>query len=398
MKTQSAEIFIDGLTVHTDQESLPNSSVWISNHKIKAISAPFSKFTQKQDRQVLHFPSNYHLIPGRIDLHIHGAGGADFMDATPEALNKICTALVSEGTTSFLATTVTESATKIENALKNLYQYQQQESSKLGVEILGVHLEGPFISPKQIGAHQAKMILLPNLSLFDSWQTCSGNQIRLVTLAPEQPGAISLINHLIQRGVIAAIGHTDADFSTTELAINAGAHHATHLFNAMRGFHHRDPGCLGALLLDSRVTAELIVDGYHLHPAALHLALQTKGLSKIILVTDGMRAKCCAEEGEFELGGQSVIVKNGAARLSNGTLAGSILTMSKAVKNLLQLTQCSLQDSIILTSVNPAKALNIFDHKGSIAVGKDADLVVLNEEHDVVLTICRGNILYPALG
>lgn len=390
-----SDIIISGLNVYTENDCLPNSSVWISQRKIREISPDLSAIPTADLSNVsacrFQFPANYHLIPGRIDMHIHGAGGADFMDASFSAIQQIQTSLAAEGVTAVLATTISETPEKINQALKIIGNYCQTNYS--GVEILGVHLEGPFISPKQRGAHGETTLLAPDIALFNEWQNSSSHRIKLVTLAPELPNAIDFIQYLRSQNIIAAIGHTHADFSTTEKAISAGASYATHLFNAMRAFHHRDPGCVGAILLDHRVMAELILDGHHIHPAALNIALQNKGFSNLVLVTDGMRGKCCPE-GSFELGGQTVIVEQGAARLKNGVLAGSILTMSQAVKNLLLFTGCRLQDAILMTSVNPARTLNIFDRKGSIACGKDADLVVLNEYYEVVVTIAQGSILF----
>ena len=388
------DILISGLTVHAENSNVENGSVWIAGEKIREV---FVDTKQDIRAQHLEFPAGYHLIPGRIDLHVHGAGGADVMDATPEALNQIRSTLAAEGVTGFLATTLTATPAEIENTLVNLARYQRQNSPTLGAEILGAHLEGPFISPLHIGAHRAELILPPDAKLFDHWQTCASGLVKLVTLAPELPRGIEFIHHLTERGVIASIGHTDANFAVTEVAIAAGARHATHLFNAMRSFHHRDPGCAGAILLDKRVIAELIVDGHHLHPATINLALQMKGIPGLVLVTDGMRAKCCHHEGEFELGGQRVTIKEGAVRLSNGALAGSVLTMTQAVKNMLLFTGCTLSDLIVLTSKNPALVLNIFNQCGSITAGKNADLVVLNENYDVVLTIVRGRIAYGIL-
>ncbi len=385
---------ISGMTAYTEQGEVQAATIRIHQQIIQEVSqqkpAHFSK-------QCLKFPANYHLLPGRIDMHIHGAHGADVMDASPAALNQIRKALAAEGVTGFLATTMTESADKIEQALRNIDYYKKnQPNDVLGAEILGVHLEGPFISPRQVGAQRGEFILPPQTALFDHWQTCAGGNIKLVTIAPELPGGIEFIRHLFSHNVIASIGHTDADFATTELAIAAGARHATHLFNAMRGFHHREPGCIGAILLDQRVLAELIVDGHHCHPAALQLALRMKGVAGLVLVTDAMRAKCCDSTGQFDLGGQSVVIQEGAARLKNGTLAGSVLTLAQAVKNMLRFTDCRLADLINLTSTNPAKALRMDAHKGSITSGKDADLIVLDENLEVVLTVSRGSITYSA--
>ncbi len=206
---------------------------------------------------------------------------------------------------------------------------------------------------------------------------------------------MDFIRHAANQGVIVAIGHSGATFVEAQAAINAGAHYGTHLFNAMRQFHHREPGASTAILLDQRVTAELIADGLHLHPATINLAWKIKTKDNLVLVTDSMRAKCCKEEIS-ELGGQAVFIKEGAVRLADGTLAGSILTMEQAVKNLLKYTSCSLADIIAVTSVNPAKLLNLWHKKGSVSPGKDADLVVLDENFSVQATFCRGQQVFSS--
>ncbi len=382
---------ISGLNIYSEQGCLPSGAVHIRNQNIEKV---FAHIPTNFKGRTLVFPENYHLVPGFIDLHIHGANGADVMDASPEALNHIRLALAQEGVTRFLATTITETPERISQALKNINQYVQNSGESLGAKIQGVHLEGPFISPRHIGAHRNELLLKPDLSLFDRWQKEAGGLIKLVTLAPELSGALEFIKYLSEQGVIASIGHTDADLATTQLAIAEGASYATHLFNAMRAFHHREPGCIGAILTSEKVMAELIADGLHVHPSALHLALKAKGLAKVLLVTDAMRAKCCQNQESFDLGGQEVIVKEGAARLANGVLAGSILTMIQALKNMIRFTGYSLLDMINLTSINQAKALKIYQKVGSISIDKLADLVVLNEQLEVVLTMAQGQIIH----
>jgi N-acetylglucosamine-6-phosphate deacetylase len=384
----SEPIVISGLNIYTEHGKFPAGSICVQDQKIIEVSRNAVIETTGQH---FKFPANYHLLPGRIDMHIHGANGADVMDATPEALDTIRATLAQEGVTGFLATTVTESVDHIEQALRNIADYQPHQP---GAEILGVHLEGPFISPRCLGAHREELLAPPDFSIFSRWQQCAGGKIKLVTVAPELPGGIEFITSLCEQEVVAAIGHTAADFAVTQAAIDAGARHATHLFNAMRAFHHREPGCIGAILLDDRVTAELIVDGVHLHPATIRLAIRTKGLNRLVLVSDAMRAKCCKSGNTFDLGGQTVTVMDGAARLNNGVLAGSVLTITQAVKNMLDYTNYTLADIVGLTSINPAKALNIFTQTGSISVGKRADLIVLDENLDVILTICAGRIVY----
>ena len=381
------DIILSGGQVYAEHEIFFHSSVVMRAGKIVGIE------DQKNRSGDIHkFPENFHIIPGFIDLHIHGAGGSDVMDGTPLALETISQSLASKGTTSFLATTMTASVSDIEKALVNV-KNSMQRSQSLGAQIIGVHLEGPFLSPKKSGAQREDDFLSPNKNYIEHWQSISDHAIKLVTLAPELSGAREFIEFLVSQKIVASMGHTDATYEEACTAIDAGCSHATHLFNAMRGLHQREPGVIVAALLSDKVSAELIVDGIHVHPAMIELALKLKGKEKFVLVTDAMRA-ACLHDGMYELGGQSVEVKNNAARLSDGTLAGSTLTLSAAVKNMLAFTQCDLADVIRFASQNPAKTLKLFDRKGSISPGKDADIVVLNDKLDVVLTLVGGEVVY----
>ena len=338
-----------------------------------------------------HFPEDHYLIPGLIDMHIHGAAGADVMDATDDALSTLATALLKEGTTAFLATTMTQTHAAIEAALQSVAHFQK--TPHRGAAILGIHLEGPFLSAKRMGAQCGEMIIGPDIPLFDRWQKIAEGKIALVTVAPEMPGALNFIEHLVSQGVIASIGHTDASFEDTLLAIQKGATHATHLFNAMRGIHHREPGCIPAILMNDQVKTEVIADGVHLHPGIVKFIYQVKGQAGTILVTDAMRAKCLGN-GVFDLGGQSVTVSRNEARLQNGTLAGSVLGMHQALKNMIEFTGIGLAHAVQLASANPAKALGCFSERGSIAVGKRADLVVLDRDFNVRATFLGGQLMY----
>lgn len=379
-------ITISGPQIYTEEGILKNATLTIAENKIHALST--QKFTASP---TFLFPENYHVVPGFIDVHIHGASGSDVMDGTLLALETISQALAEEGTTAYLATTMTAAPEKINDVMQNIQVYRQQP--KTGAHLLGVHLEGPFLSPKKVGAQSAEKILAPRLDYFNQWQQKSDNAIRLVTIAPELAGAGEFIQALHKQNIRVSIGHTEATYAETCAAIQAGCSHVTHLFNAMRGIHQREPGTVSAALLSDKVTAELIVDGVHLHPAIVELALKVKGKEKIVLVTDAMRAKCLAD-GAYDLGGQTVNVKYGVASLSDGTLAGSTLKMPIAIQNLMQFTRCDLMDAVRCAAGNPAKLLGIEKQKGSIAVGKDADLVVLSETLQVVLTIVNGQIVY----
>lgn len=360
----------------------------IVNQKIGAISDEKTVITKT-------FPEDWFFIPGMIDMHVHGSHGADTMDATAGALDTICQSLAKTGCTSFLATTMSERKDKISAALANIAQYKPTQA---GAEILGAHLEGPFLSEKRKGAMKADCLIDPSIKIFDEWLRISQRKIKLVTIAPERRGAIEFIAYLIQNDIIASVGHTEASFDLTNDAIKAGATHATHLFNAMQGLHHRDPGTTGALLMSERVVAELIADTHHLHPAMLNLVYRLKGKKRCVLVTDAMRAQCL-KNGEYDLGGQFVTVRDGMAHLSEHpeVLAGSVVTQIEAAKNMQAATQCTLNDIVTMTAETPAKSLNLFDRKGSVAVGKDADLVLIDQDFNIKMTLCRGEIVYKNL-
>jgi N-acetylglucosamine-6-phosphate deacetylase len=338
---------------------------------------------------VVEFPEDYLVLPGFIDLHIHGAEGFDVMDGTPEALEKVSAALLREGTTGFFATTMTESSEKIFHALKNIAESKNHGSENLQQQLLGVHLEGPFLAQSRMGAQCGEKLVAPDISLFEQFNQASDGQIKLVTLAVETAKALDFIQYLVEKNIVASIGHTDATFQEAMRAIDAGASYSTHLFNAMRGIHHREPGCACAILMDDRVSAELIVDGIHLHPDMVKFALHVKGTHKVILVTDAMRAQCLGD-GVFDLGGQQVEVKGKEARLASGALAGSVLTLREALLNTKKFTGLDWVELSRLTSANPAKIAGCFKDRGSLSVGKRADLVVLNSAGEILSTFLGG--------
>lgn len=377
-----------GMTILAEDQLLQEQALIVEEDKIKAF-IPKEMVSNHLPATQYIFPGDHCLVPGFIDLHVHGALGADVMDGTDEAFSTMTNALAKEGVTGFLPTTMTAPPEKIEAVLMAI---QTAISSKHSA-MLGVHLEGPFISRAKKGAHIKDAILLPDIDLIKRWQKKAGDVIKIVTLAPEQCDAIEFIHALSQMNVIASIGHTAATYDETMAAIAAGSTQATHLFNAMRGIHQREPGAVGALLLAEKVYAELIVDGIHLHPAIVDLAFRVKGKSKLLLVTDAMCAKCLGD-GRYQLGDQTVLVAAGKATLEDGTLAGSTLTMPQAIRNMMQFSECSLIDAIYMASYNPARVLQLDSRKGSISIGKDADLVVLNDKQEVMLTMRMGTEVF----
>lgn len=332
------------------------------------------------------------VVPGFIDEHIHGAGGADAMDGTVEALQTISEFLAREGTTGFLATTMTQSPENITNALKAVKKVREKGEYK-GAEVLGVHLEGPFISPKHVGAQPLEYVATPDAELFDKYNEASGNSIKIVTLAPEVEGGLGLVKHLSKIGVVASVGHTGGKYVDVVNAVAAGATNVTHTYNAQTGLHHREAGVVGAAMLLDELNCEMICDTIHVSVPAIKLVIKNKPHDKYTLITDAMRAKGMPD-GKSELGGQEVFVNNGEARLADGTLAGSVLKMNVAVKNLVEKAGVSFTDAIDFATYNPAKNIGVLNERGTIEVGKRADLTVLNSDFEVLYTLVNGKIVY----
>lgn len=381
-------MLLKGLEIYAGQGKIAKGYLVIENGKILKIGAGESH----DDGEGYDFPSTYKLVPGRIDVHIHGANGSDTMDATYDAIENIARTLPKEGTTAFLATTITQTKDAIEKALENVNAYMMHPV-KDAAEVVGIHLEGPFLNREKCGAQPPEQIINGDLALFDRWQTLSGGHIKQVTMAPEIENGLDLVRHLSRQGIVASIGHSNASYKEVHAAVQAGARQVTHLFNGMSGLHHREPGVVGAAFLFNELYAEMIVDGIHICPETVNIAYQQKGSERILLITDAMRAKCM-KNGTYDLGGQDVTVKDGKATLANGALAGSVLKMNDACRNMLKYTDANLSDVIRMSAENPAKQLGIFDAKGSIDEGKDADLVVLDENHEIVMTICGGHVVY----
>ncbi|WP_019154198.1 N-acetylglucosamine-6-phosphate deacetylase [Robertmurraya massiliosenegalensis] len=381
-------LLINDVKIFLENKIIDGGAVWIENGQIKAIEEkPVDNIGS--DVQVIDGKA-LNLIPGFIDAHIHGANGADTMDATEKAIDDMAILLPKEGTTSFLATTITQSPETIERALENVARYNNKPGH---AEVVGVHLEGPYVNKVKAGAQPVQYITEPDLEQFNQWQKISGNQIRTITMAPELDQEGIFIRALNEQGINVSAGHTDASFAGIKKAVQQGVQQLTHLCNAMNGIHHRDIGAVGAAFQLESVNAELIPDGIHVSPDMMELIYRNVGSERLILITDAMRAKGLPA-GDYELGGQPVKVTEDRAVLEDGTLAGSIVTMRDGAANMLAIEGVTLVDIVKMASSNPAKQVGVFDRKGSIDIGKDADLLLVDDQLKIKYTICRGEMAF----
>jgi N-acetylglucosamine-6-phosphate deacetylase len=358
------------------------------------------------------------VVPGFVDVHIHGAGGHDVMEGNARALDKIASAVARFGTTSLVATTVTAPVEETCHSLAGIARYIRsreepkepqeaaeaegaaepsaetdpkklpQEKGRLAAEFLGIHLEGPFISKARRGVHPPEAIVRPSVSVLQQFLDAADGLVKIVTIAPEISGARELIEYAVAAKIVAAIGHTDADYDQARAAIQAGARHAVHTYNAMRPFTHRDPGVVGAILTDPEVTAEVIADGVHVAGAAIQVLLGCKGFDTVMLASDAIAATGMPD-GNYRLGTFEVTVRDGVARNSEGKLAGSTLTLDRALRYVVALG-VPLQDAVRMATVLPARRLGVAGKKGIIAVGADADLVALTPDLRVAGVMTRG--------
>jgi N-acetylglucosamine-6-phosphate deacetylase len=336
------------------------------------------------------------LIPGFVDVHVHGGGGFDVMSGKPEDINGMSMYHASKGTTTLLATTLTATPEAITKALKAIKK--SMEEGTTGASVAGVHLEGPFLNPERCGAQNPAHISAPSIEQLKLYQECSGGTIALITVAPEMPGAMELIRYAKDQGMTVSIGHSAASLECVQQAVMLGASQITHLFNGMNPLHHREPGVPGAGLILDELAVELICDHIHVHPDLIGLVLRAKPSDKVLLITDCMSASGLAE-GSYYLGDLPVIKKDGQVRLLNndgtvGSLAGSCLTMDMAMLNAMKATSASLEAILPTLTINPARQVGLHTHKGSIETGKDADLVVLDEEYRVMATFVNGRNVY----
>lgn len=359
--------------------------VSIDGHSISGIFAQEDAFPKK-GYEIIDYGDAY-IAPGFVDLHLHGASGKDVMDCREMSLRKIAEHQAKHGVTGFLGSTMSASLGSVLDAIQVI---KKTEKASFPSEILGIHVEGPFLSTVKKGAHRALFLRGITEEDCDRLGEAVAGMKSIISLAPEVENNMDFIPVLKEQGFVVAIGHSDATYDQTLESIERGVSHATHLYNAMRGFDHREPGVVGAVLDSSDITAELIADGVHVHPVALRMAISRKGLEKICLVTDSMMATGVGD-GIYDWAGHEIEVKgNSAVIKDSGILAGSVLTLNIAVKNLIKWADLSVDQAVNLASLNPARVLGLDNKIGSIQKGKFANLVVLDREFRVLDTILKG--------
>lgn len=358
----------------------------VAGGRIQALEVPDGHDNSVLDAQGLW------VAPGLIDIHVHGALGCDVMDATAPALATVARFLAQHGVTSWLPTTMSASQAAIDAAIVNVASCPQPQD---GAQHLGLHVEGPYLCRRYRGAQAAEALRSPDPEEYDGW--LQSGVVRLITMAPELPGADSLMATGRQAGVEYAIGHSGADYETVLQAADRGLRQATHTFNGMAGLHHRRPGTLGAVLDDGRIFAQIIGDGLHVHPAAVRLLLRAKGRDRVILISDAMRATGLGD-GDFEFGGQAVTVREGEARTPDGALAGSTVTLDEVLRRVMRYADLTLPQALPMASTVPAAAMGLTGCKGSLLVGADADIVLLDDDAQVQLTLVGGRVVHDRSG
>lgn len=383
------KILIKNSKIITPYEIKKGYSLIINNGKIKDIIKNETIYKNQFDK-IIDLEGKY-LSPGFIDIHNHGNNGHDSMEGTYEALESMSKYHIKNGVTGYLATPMTNPKENILKAIENAARYIQEKNDK-GAKVLGIYLEGPYFSQEKKGAQPSEYIKTPDIEELKMYIKEGKGNIKVVALAPEINNAKETITYLKEQGIKISAGHTNATYEETIEGIERGITQVTHLYNGMRSFTHREPGVIGAALTDERVYCEMICDGIHLHKAAMKMAVKMKGKDKIILISDAIMAAGLSD-GEYELGGQKVFVKDGEARLESGVLAGSTLTLNRAVYNMVHLVGVPLKEAVQMASLNPARAIGIDKRKGSIEIGKDADIIAFDENLNVSFTMVEGNII-----
>ena len=332
-----------------------------------------------------------YVAPGLVDIHIHGYLGEDTSDGSVEGIRKMAEGIVKNGVTAWLPTTMTVSYDDLRRAFNAVRTLMDKKNNPRGAQIMGVHAEGPFINPSKKGAQAVEYIRPADAPFLIE----NSDVIRIVTIAPEMPGALDCIREVTEKtSILMSMGHTAANYETAKAGIEAGVRHATHLFNAMTPLNHRDPGVVGASLADDRVSTELIADTFHISPDLFGLVAKVKG-DNLILITDCTRAGGL-EDGEYTLGGQPIFVKGIECRLADGTIAGSVLKLNNAVRNMREHTNLPLEQIVRMASINAARCIGLDKTKGSLEAGKDADIILADENFAVSETIIAGETVWAA--
>ena len=370
------------------ENKLMSGSISIFENKIEKIFADNDNLSEITFDEIIDLEGKY-LGPAFIDVHTHGADGSDAMDGSEEALRKISAYLVKEGTANFLATTLTSSKETLINVLKVVANLQDKDIE--GANIFGVHMEGPYFAIEYKGAQNDKYMKPAGINELEEYLKVKDGLVKLFSISPHNQENLEAIKFLADRGVIVSVGHSGASYEAVMKAVDYGLSHATHTYNGMKGFTHREPGVVGAIFNSDNIMAEIIFDKIHVHPEAVRTLIRVKGVDKIVCVTDSMSATGLAE-GQYKLGELDVNVKDGQARLvSNNALAGSVLRMDMAFKNLIELGY-SITDAFKMTSTNAAREFKL--NSGLIKENKDADLVVLDKDYNVCMTIVKGRVKY----
>jgi len=379
------QTLLTGGTIVTPDQVLTDQDLIIEGEKILSI-VPNTSAPQIGNENI--DVKGFFIVPGFIDIHVHGAVGSDTMDATSEAILGMGDYFASHGVTSFLPTTVAASAKDIQAAINNV---SNTPRSSTGARHMGIHLEGPYLNHEFRGAQPPQHIRPADPNEYKVW--FESKEVRLITVAPEVEGVTNLISAGKKAGIEFALGHTSATYEQVLAAVELGLHQATHTFNGMPGLNHRFPSALGAVLSDDRIWAQIIVDGVHVHPAVVNLLINAKGINRTIIITDAIRASGMPD-GDYALGDQMVHVKDRVARTDAGGLAGSTLTMDQALRNTMEFANISLPEALPMATRVPAASIGLENHKGSIAPGFDADIVVLDQSYSVRMTIIGGNVMY----
>lgn len=381
-------LIIHNVKLITPNATLENGWLVTQNGKITQIGQTAGDMPQIAGAEIID-GQGLTLLPGFIDVHVHGAQGFEAMDATPQSLQTMAQFYAAHGVTAFLPTTWTQPRENIQSALENIAACMGQQPN--GATIVGAHLEGPYISVEKRGAQRERDVRRAERE--EAQAFLDTGVIRLISVAPEYPENWWLIEACVERGITVSLAHTTATYDQVKYAATLGITHSTHTYNAMTGLSHRDPGAVGALMTTPSIRCELIADNIHVHPAAMQVLFLTKGVEGVILITDAIRS-AGLPDGEYAIDDRTVTLKDGAVRLEDGTLAGSILTFDKAVYNFMQATQRPLDAIWQTTSLNAARAIHLEDRKGSLEVGKDADLVLVDDQINVQLTVAEGVIVY----